>query len=110
MIVLSWNCRGLGQPRAIPNLCGLARSHRPGVIFLSETLSHVRKIKDVRVKLGFESCLAIDVEGHSGGLAVLWRKSSEFKVLNYSRNIINLLVEDREHGNWRLTGFYGYPE
>ena len=31
-------------------------------------------------------------------------------MLNYSRNIINLLVEDREHGNWRLTGFYGYPE
>jgi hypothetical protein len=29
--------------------------------------------------------------------------------LNYSRNFINLVVEDKEE-EWRLTCYYGYPE
>ncbi|GAU47118.1 hypothetical protein TSUD_98950 [Trifolium subterraneum] len=44
--------------------------------------------------LGFNSCLAIDVEGRSGGLAVLWKDS----------------MEDEQWGEWRLTCYYGYPE
>jgi exonuclease III len=70
MIILSWNCRGLGVPSAIPNLKKLARGHKPDILFLSETLSHARQLESVRVMLGFDSCLAIDVEGRSGGLPV----------------------------------------
>ncbi|GAU35453.1 hypothetical protein TSUD_364090 [Trifolium subterraneum] len=73
MIILSWNCRGLGGPSAIPNL-------------------------------------PVDVEGRSGGLAVLWKGSSNCSILNYTRNFINLLVEDEQRGEWRLTCYYGYPE
>ncbi|GAU33843.1 hypothetical protein TSUD_393510 [Trifolium subterraneum] len=76
MIILSWNCRGLSGPSAIPNLKKLARGHRPDILFLSETLSHNRYIESLRVKLGFDSCLAIDVEGRSGGLAVFWKDSN----------------------------------
>ncbi|GAU28887.1 hypothetical protein TSUD_293390 [Trifolium subterraneum] len=76
MIILSWNCRGLGGPSAIPNLKKLARGHKPDVLFLSETLSHNRHIESIRVLLGFDSCLAIDVEGRSGGFAVFWKDSS----------------------------------
>ncbi|PNX99600.1 ribonuclease H [Trifolium pratense] len=110
MIILSWNCRGLAKPNAVPNHRNLARGHRPDVIFLFETLSNARQLESLRVKLGYESCLSIDVQGHSGGIAVLWKASSCCRVLNYSRNYINLIVEDRDKGNWRLTGFYGYPE
>ncbi|GAU34127.1 hypothetical protein TSUD_66060 [Trifolium subterraneum] len=85
MIILSWNCRGLGGPSAIPNLKKLARGHKPDILFLSETLSHNRHIESLRVMLGFDSCLAIDVEGRSG-------------------------VEDEQCGEWRLTCYYGYPE
>ncbi|GAU35032.1 hypothetical protein TSUD_103550 [Trifolium subterraneum] len=60
--------------------------------------------------LGFDSCLAIDVEGRSGGLAVFWKDSSKFRVLNYTRNFINMIVEDEQWGEWRLTCYYGYPE
>ncbi|GAU28731.1 hypothetical protein TSUD_372380 [Trifolium subterraneum] len=110
MIILSWNCRGLGGPSAIPNLKKLARGHKPDVLFLSETLSHNRHIESIRVLLGFDSCLAIDVEGRSGGLAVFWKDSSKCRVLNYTRNFINMLVEDEQWGEWRLTCYYGYPE
>ncbi|GAU29062.1 hypothetical protein TSUD_278180, partial [Trifolium subterraneum] len=110
MIILSWNCRGLGGPSAIPNLKKLARGYKPDILFLSETLSHNRHIESIHVLLGFDSCLAIDVEGRSGGLAVFWKDSSKCRVLNYTRNFINMLVEDEQWGEWRLTCYYGYPE
>jgi exonuclease III len=62
MIILSWNYRGLGGSSAIPNLRKLAREHNPDVLFLSETLSHARNLEPIRVMLGYDSCLAIDVE------------------------------------------------
>ncbi|GAU43270.1 hypothetical protein TSUD_36200 [Trifolium subterraneum] len=54
--------------------------------------------------------VTIDVEGKSGGLAVFWKDSSKCRVLNYTRNFINMLVEDEQWGEWRLTCYYGYPE
>ncbi|GAU30590.1 hypothetical protein TSUD_392810 [Trifolium subterraneum] len=110
MIVLSWNCRGLSVPSAIPNLKNIAQSHKPDIIFLSETLSRAQKMENIRVMLKYDSCMAIDVEGRSGGLAIMWKDSVKCTVLNYSRNFINLVVEDNEKGNWRLTCYYGYPE
>jgi endonuclease/exonuclease/phosphatase family metal-dependent hydrolase len=64
----------------------------------------------IRVQLNYNSCLSIDVEGHSGGLSVMWRDSIKCRVLNYSRNFINLIVEERGKGEGRLTCYYGYPE
>ncbi|GAU49866.1 hypothetical protein TSUD_366220 [Trifolium subterraneum] len=64
---------------------------------------------EVRTNQHFLSA-AIDVEGRSGGLAVFWKDSSKCRVLNYTRNFINLLVEDEQCGEWRLTCYYGYPE
>ncbi|GAU48556.1 hypothetical protein TSUD_405720 [Trifolium subterraneum] len=110
MIILSWNYRGLGGPSAIPNLRKLARLHKPDILFLSETLAYARHLETIRVMLGFDSCLAVDVEGRSGGLAVLWKESSNCSILNYTRNFINLLVDDEQRGEWRLTCYYGYPE
>jgi hypothetical protein len=48
--------------------------------------------------LKYDSCLSIDVEGRSGGLSVLWKDSVNCRVMNYSRNFINLIVEDEERG------------
>jgi hypothetical protein len=67
-------------------------------------------MENIRTMLKYDSCLSIDVEGRSGGLSVLWKDSVRCQVLNYSRNFINLLVEDEDRGNWRLTCYYGYPE
>ncbi|GAU37962.1 hypothetical protein TSUD_269770 [Trifolium subterraneum] len=53
---------------------------------------------------------AIDVEGRSGGLAVFWKDSSKYQVVNYTRNFINMIVKDEQWGEWRLTCYYGFPE
>ncbi|GAU32101.1 hypothetical protein TSUD_358070 [Trifolium subterraneum] len=66
--------------------------------------------ESIRVLLKYEACLTIDVEGRSGGLCVMWKDSVKCQVMNYSRNFINIVVEDEEVGKWRLTCYYGYPE
>jgi hypothetical protein len=110
MIILSWNCRGLSVPSAIPNLRNIAQGHKPDILFLSETLSKAQKMENIRVMLKYDYCLSIDVEGRSGGLAIMWKDSVRCRVMNYSRNFINIIVEDEEKGDWRLTCYYGYPE
>jgi hypothetical protein len=63
------------------------------------------------VSLRFHSCLSVDVEGRSGGLSVMWRDTIDCRVMNYSRNFINLIVKEKEEEEeWRLTCYYGYPE
>jgi hypothetical protein len=63
---------------------------------LSETLTKENKMEKIRAMLKYDSCLSIDVEGRSGGLSVLWKESVKCRVMNYSRNFINLIVEDEE--------------
>ena len=55
MICLSWNCRGLGQARAVQALIELVKNHRPMVIFLFKTLVNSNKIESFRVKMGFQN-------------------------------------------------------
>lgn len=54
--------------------------------------------------------MAVDRIGRGGGIAVLWRKSLNCQAINFSSNFINLEIHYQNKGNWRLTGFYGYPE
>jgi hypothetical protein len=67
-------------------------------------------MESIRVMLKYDACLSIDVEGRSEGLAIMWRDTVKCRVMNYSRNFINIIVEDGEKGEWRLTCYYGYPE
>jgi len=67
-------------------------------------------MENICVMLGYDSCLAVDVEGRSGGLVVFWKDVSNCRVLNYSRNFINMVMEDREADDWRLTCYYGFSE
>ncbi|CAN0857899.1 hypothetical protein LINGRAHAP2_LOCUS6980 [Linum grandiflorum] len=110
MIVLSWNCRGLGQSRAVRVLSELVTAHRPDVVFLSETLVSLQKMEEVRISLKFEGCFTVAARGHSGGLSMLWREKSQLRVLRYGDHFIDSKVSDGDGYEFRLTGFYGCPE
>ena len=71
MTCLSWNCRGLGNPRTVQVLRDLVLSKRPYFIFLMETLIDVNKAEDIRKLIIYEGCHMVDNEGHSGGLIML---------------------------------------
>ncbi|XP_057774984.1 uncharacterized protein LOC130993963 [Salvia miltiorrhiza] len=106
---LSWNCRGLGHPLAIPTLSELVRAHRPNFLFLCETLAKRNRVETIRSRLNFEGCFVVDCVSRSGGLCMFWKLSSSCKLLSYSSNHIDIHVFD-PNGDWRLTAFYGYPD
>ncbi|MCH80360.1 replication protein A 70 kDa dna-binding subunit, partial [Trifolium medium] len=49
-------------------------------------------------------------KGRGGGVAILWNNSLKCHITNYSLNHIDIEVVDEVRGNWRITGFYGFPE
>lgn len=110
MIILSWNCRGLGNLRAIQAIKNLIWVHQPDVILLFETLVQGSKIEEIRINIGFDHALAVDCVGRGGGLATLWRNTVNCVVSSYHQHFINLELNDPQLGVWRLTGFYGCPE
>ncbi|CAN0858065.1 hypothetical protein LINGRAHAP2_LOCUS7059 [Linum grandiflorum] len=65
MIIMSWNCRGMGQPRAVQVLGELIQTHRPGIVILLETFANKSRMETIRRKVKMEGCFAIDAEGHS---------------------------------------------
>ncbi|XP_031111882.1 uncharacterized protein LOC116015853 [Ipomoea triloba] len=46
----------------------------------------------------------------SGGLAMFWRDTNLASLIGYSNNHIDVIVSLPDKPQWRLTGFYGYPE
>jgi hypothetical protein len=83
--------------------------YKPDVLFHSETLSYANKMEELRSLLGFDSCFSVNREGRGGGLAFMWRSSFHCTVTNFSSNHVDVEVVDNDRGNWRLTGFYGFP-
>ncbi|WOH06937.1 hypothetical protein DCAR_0626366 [Daucus carota subsp. sativus] len=89
MLILSWNCQGVGRPRTISYLRGLIRVHRPTVVFVMETKNKQRKLDRIRRSINMPNAYYVDPAGQSGGLALWWLDS------------INLLVSvaDKTGGN-----------
>lgn len=111
MMVLSWNCQGLGNPRSVGTLRNLVRQWDLDVIFLTETKKKIVGMKKVKLKLGFINCFYVQRQGEGGGLAMFWRKEVNLKIQSYSRHHIDAVVIEKGSGfKWRLTGFYGQPE
>jgi hypothetical protein len=80
MILLSWNCRGLGNPRTVRDLCHLVKTKQPSLLFLMETISERQKLERLWVQLGFVGMFAMDPVGRSGGLALFWKEDTGLEI------------------------------
>jgi exonuclease III len=111
MSLLSWNCRGLGNPRPVRGLHRLVKNKRPVLVFLMETKLRASKMENLKVKLGFGSIFTVDCVGRSRGLALLWNNDFVVNIINYSRRHIHAEVWSKsKRDRWLFTGFYGHPE
>jgi exonuclease III len=110
MSILSWNCRGLGNPPTVRALHRLVKQKKPFLVFLMETKLRRVQMETIRRKLEFFNMLTVDCVGKSGGLALLWGDETEVEIQNYSQRHINGTVRSSEREEpWRFTGFYGQP-
>jgi exonuclease III len=106
MSILSWNYRGLGNPRAVRDLRQLVREKKPKMVFIMETKMHHHRLEFLKFKLGMDNLFGVDSVGKSGGLCLLWKKEVDVKIQNYSRRHINAEVISEVGGEgWKLTCF-----
>ncbi|XP_050238444.1 uncharacterized protein LOC126687935 [Mercurialis annua] len=110
MSILSWNCRGLGNPRTVRVLMDLVQVHKPVLVFLMETMINEAKVYKVCQKIGFEGSCIVSGSGHGGGLALFWKHKNWVTILDSNRNFIDASIEIPLLPPWRFTGFYGFPE
>ncbi|KAF5464386.1 hypothetical protein F2P56_014464 [Juglans regia] len=112
MSLLSWNTRGLGNPRGVRALSDLVREEDPMVLFLQETKLSEKGMEKLKYRLGYKNCLAVSSEGRSGGIALLWKNDVNIVIKNYSRSHIHATLQDNTTADdsWFFTGVYGQPD
>ncbi|XP_016676453.1 uncharacterized protein [Gossypium hirsutum] len=108
MKILSWNVRGLGQPRAVRRLKHKLRQVQPQILFLIETKVSGRRTEVVRRKCGFVHGIDVDAVGTRRGLSLGWKEGVSLSLRSFSKAHIDMEVEEAaKRVRWRFTGFYG---
>jgi hypothetical protein len=111
MNLLSWNCRGLGNPQTVRELRRMVKIKHPHLLFLMETKVSIDRLQNLRIAMGFEGLLSVDPVGRSGGLALFWKGFHLVELLSYSRRHISVSIKNMGSGvPWKFTGFYGHPD
>lgn len=111
MKILSWNVRGLGNPRTVYRLRNKLREINPQILFLRETKICAKKMEVVRRKCGFVHDIIISVNRSKGGLSLGWKQNDMVILCSFSNHHIDVEIqEDDGDVKWRFTGFYGHPE
>ncbi|XP_074266454.1 uncharacterized protein LOC141589727 [Silene latifolia] len=65
-------------------------------------------MRTVRAKFDGYEGMEVDSVGRSGGLAFWWKKGLRCEFVSASVHYMDFVVRDEE-GDWRVTGFYGWP-
>ena len=111
MIVLSWNCGGLGNPCAVTVLSHLVREKAPNFLFLMETKHTVDEMKLIQAELHYDGVFAVPCIHRAGGLAMLWKEQKvDLHIQNYTQNHIDAHIRTNPSAPWRITSFYGRSE
>jgi hypothetical protein len=111
MSLISWNYRGLENPRTVWDLCQLVKDKQPRLLFLMKTKIREQRMQSIRNMLGFEGMFVVNPLCLSGGLALFWKETKDVTIQNYSLRHINGVISlgDNSSG-WKFTGFYGHLE
>jgi exonuclease III len=95
MKILSWNCQGLGNPKAVRALKKLFANHQSDIIFLMETKLldnqfHFLNNYNDSYTSHIVNC-SVTGAGRAGGLALFWNHCTiNLDIKNYDLNYIKL--------------------
>lgn len=106
MLIISWNCQGLGRPLIVQVLQGLCTTHRPSVIFLMETNNKRAKLDRIRQSLNFLNSCYVDSIGTSGGLALWWMDGVVLDIRSKSQNIFRCIFSPTAGRSWAACFIY----
>ncbi|XP_074266449.1 uncharacterized protein LOC141589722 [Silene latifolia] len=106
--VLIPEAEGLGNSDTVRALRAFVRKEAPAILFLCETKLCGREMRRVKERLEGYHGLEVDSAGRSGGLAFLWKKEIDCVFMSSSLHHMDFTIRS-ESGEWRITGFYGWP-
>lgn len=99
MKILSWNCRGLGEPATVSQLQESIRLHLPDMVFLCETKEAVKYVSSVCRKLNFGERWAVcEPRGKKGGMLIALKEGVEVKQIKKSEFCMEVQVENVDEG------------
>ena len=107
MILLCWNCSGLGNPETDQELGDLIRAQDPSVMFLAETWLTKARLEEIRTHYKFGGMIEVSRETRGGRVVIFWKTDFDFLVDTFSLNHIDAIVNKGKDDAWRFTGFYG---
>nr|XP_048334847.1 uncharacterized protein LOC125423747 [Ziziphus jujuba var. spinosa] len=84
MKILSWNVRGLGNPRTFRAFTKMLKTQDPDIVFLMETKLLSRQLERLRLCSSMAGVFGVDRVGLSGGLALLWKQSLNVSIKSFS--------------------------
>lgn len=110
MLILTWNCQGVGRTLTSQALGDLVRKNRPSILFLMETKNNKVKLETIHRRLKFDCSSYVEPEGLSGGLALWWTNEVYVDVEFAHKNLMHTIVLDKADSSlWATTFVYGCP-
>ena len=86
MKLVSWNCRGLGNPSKIEAVKDLLKAEPSEILMLQETKIEGQALLEIsRLKWHKKAGKAVSARGTSGGLATLWNED-QIQLINHHEN------------------------
>ena len=110
MSCIVWNCRGLGNQRAVQELVDLVQKKAPLLVFLAEIWVDETRLNYVKDRIWFDQKFFVERINKGGGLALFWRDGIEVDVATSSLNHIDVTVNKSSDKPWRFMSFYGEPK
>lgn len=111
MKLFNWNTYGLGNPQGVRSLWDLLKLEAPNLVFLQKIKVIAFYILSKNFIFGFHFGIAVDSDGRSGGLAILWKSDGNFSVAHYSKHHIHSLLSlGLGYGDFWLLEIYGHPD
>lgn len=107
MLMISWNCQGVGRPLIVSNIRELIKVHRPALVFLMKTKNKSENLERIRKKTSLDNFFYVDPVGISGGLALWWHNSLQLSVNSSDSNLITTTIQHHQFGAWDSFFVYG---
>ena len=89
MILLSWNCRGLGNLWTVKALEKVVKKEDPNIVFLMKTKSNREWMEKVKDRCKIKHGLIVPSNGSKDGLAMLWKEGIKVDVKTFSQDHID---------------------
>lgn len=94
MIVLCWNCQGLGTPLTGQALRAEVACDKPNLVLLMETKNQEPVILRTKRQLKYQNYFVVNPVGCAGGLAIMWDSDISVQTETATQECINLICTE----------------